>query len=182
MKNGSKLLTAVWAMVVLAAAAQIGFGDSLTETNNSTNIDGVIKPGEYSYTKRAGDMTLYANWSSGALYFGLEAETEGWVSVGFGSRRMDGAHIIIGFSDGNRGVLKEQTGMGHKHPDTDARYVQDYDVVEEAGVTTMEFVVDAAEVLGSIDNLPVIMAFGSTDALSMYHGGDREGFSIQVSK
>jgi hypothetical protein len=142
----------------------------------------VIERGEYSYTRRETGMTLYANWRGESLYLALQAGTGGWVAIGINARIMDGAHIMIGFSDGGRTVFKEQVGSGHSHRDTGNELVRDHAVTESGGRTSMEVELRAMDVLAGRDSLDVVTGYGERDSLSMYHGKNRSGFSIPVNR
>ncbi len=171
--------------VFLFLVAVGSFADShgLKETSNKTTVDGVVESDEYSYSHEFKGSTLHANWNSGKVYIGFVADTKGWVGVGFGSTRMNNSHILIGYVDNGKAKFKEQIGKGNAHTDTDTSYVQSYELKEEKGKTTLEFVFNEGDIIQSgHSTIDFIIAYGKKDSFTQYHSGTREGFSLEIVK
>lgn len=165
----------------LVAAGTFASSKGLKETSNETVVDGVVESDEYSYTRDFKDATLYINWNGGKVYIALAAETKGWVGVGFGSSRMNGSHILIGYVDKGKPVFKEQGGKGNSHTDTDTKYVQSYKMKEEKGKTTLELAFNESDIIQSGQpKIDFIIAYGKKDSLTQYHVGTRVGFSVDI--
>jgi hypothetical protein len=155
-------------LVFTVALGTAAFGQSaaLATTTNKTVVDGVVNPAEYSFSKNFDDLSLYANRTGDALYFGVVGNTTGWVSVGLGSLKMDGATIFIGFvgSDG-KVQFKPQAGSGHSHRDvgaTVAATIISHAMKESGGKTTLEIALKpAAYIAAGQSALQVIYAVGT---------------------
>src|SRR5271157_517632 len=93
--------------VALAAGAQ---GPTLAVTAATAKIDGVFEDREYSLVTEAAGIKLGLTRTPDTLFIGLSAPTTGWVSVGLGSRTMDGAIMYIGYISGATTELKVQKG------------------------------------------------------------------------
>ena len=68
----------------------------------------------------------------------MSAETKGWISVGLGSNRMDGAVMFFGFVKDDTVYFEEHLGKGHRHNKTDVQRQVEYEVTENDGVTEMD--------------------------------------------
>ena len=141
MKRFSTLFFSFILFIILGAAA-FGQAKSLAITANKTVVDGVVNPGEYSFTQDFGELSLSVNRTADALYLGAVGNTTGWVSVGLGSMKMDGSTIFIGFvgSDG-KVQFKAQAGSGHSHKDVSGDVtgtIISYAMKESGGKTTLE--------------------------------------------
>jgi hypothetical protein len=151
--------------MVLGAAA-FGQAKALATTTNKTVVDGVVNPAEYSFSQDFGELSLYANRTTDALYLGLVGNTTGWVSVGLGSLKMDGSTIFIGFvgSDG-KVQFKPQAGSGHSHKDPGADVaatIISYAMKEAGGKTTLEIALKPpAYIKAAQSALQVIYAQGT---------------------
>lgn len=165
---------------LIIAAAAISGGNGLKKTSNKTVVDGVIQSGEYSIHHEFDKMDLFLNWTQSKVYVAVVAETEGWIGVGFGSLKMNNAHILIGFVDNGKAVLKEQKGKGRSHRDTKTLYVQSFEMKETFGNTTLELEFKEEDVITpGQKSLGMIIAFGAGDSFTMYHSS-RKGFSIDI--
>jgi hypothetical protein len=137
-------------------------------------IDGAVAPGEYAYTKDFGQLAFSMSRTADTLFLAVAGRTAGWVAVGTGSQRMDGATIFIGFVDKDGKVqLKPQVGQGHSHSDT-AQAVADTVAAsamrESGGVTTLEIALkSSAYVATGQDSLSLILAVGPDDSFSPRH-------------
>ena len=165
----------------LAAVGTFADSKGLKETSNETVVDGVVESDEYSYSREFQDATLYINWRDGKVYLAVEANTKGWVGVGFGSTMMNNSHILIGYVDKGKPVFKEQVGKGKSHTDTGTKHVQSYKMKEEKGKTTLELVFNKGDIIQSgQQKIDFIIAYGKKDSLTQYHGGTRDGFSVAI--
>jgi len=159
---------------------------SLAITTNKIVVDGVVKPGEYSFTQDFEDLSLSVNRTADALYLAVVGNTTGWVSVGLGSLKMDGATIFMGFvgSDG-KVQLKAQTGSGHSHRDagSDVSGTMISSAVKEAGgKTTLEIALrPAAYINAGQSALQIIYAEGTEKSFIPRHMF-RGALSLPLSK
>jgi hypothetical protein len=115
---------------------------ALAMSTNKTIVDGVVKTGEYSFSKDFGPLTLFANRTADVLTLAVTGSTSGWVAVGLGSLKMNGATIFMGFvDDAGKVQFKPQLGSGHKHGDAaqsaDATVIS-YAIKTAGGKTTLE--------------------------------------------
>lgn len=111
-------------------------------------IDGHVEPSEYSHSKSiSGELEVHWSLTAEHIYFGLEADTAGWVSLGFEpTRAMKDADMIFCWVDDSGGsfvVDAYSTGNYGPHPpDTElggSSDVTDYDGSQIEGVTVFEF-------------------------------------------
>jgi hypothetical protein len=149
-------------------------------------VDGIVAPGEYAFTKDFGPLAFSVSRTADTLFLAIVGKTTGWVAVGMGSQRMDGATIFIGFVDKDGKVqLKPQAGQGHSHSDTTpavAETVTASAMKESGGVTTLEIALkSAAYVAKGQDSLSVILAVGPDDSFSPRHTF-RTPFSVALAK
>jgi hypothetical protein len=155
-------------------SAGAAFADSLAVTTTQPTVDGVVKAGEYSYSKDAQQLTLYVNRTADALSVAVVGKTAGWVAFGLGSLRMDGATIFMGYVQPDGTVqLKPQAGQGHSHRDT-TKDVQDTilasAMTESSGVTTLEVTLRPDTYVKSGQSvLDLIYAEGSDDSFQPKH-------------
>lgn len=75
------------------------------------------------------------------LYVQLEAEVEGWVSVGFNAQGggMDGANMILGYLDDGTPAYRDDVGEGRRHSEISTPAVADFYFSNEGGLTVMAF-------------------------------------------
>jgi hypothetical protein len=162
-------------LLLLAAATGFAQDAALAVTAKAAVVDGVVKPGEYAWTKDLGQMQLSISRSGDTLFVGVVGETAGWVSVGLGSRRMDGADIFFGFVEPSGKVqFKPQVGAGHGHSDTAEKAILDSVISsamkEEGGKTTLEFALKSAQwIRKGQAALDLIYAIGAQDSFSPRH-------------
>ena len=158
--------------LLLAAAVASGAQGTATlgTTTTPAKVDGVFSDNEYSVTTEAAGIKVGLTLAGDTLYVGLSAPTTGWVAVGFGAAKMDGAVMYIGYVTGNETQLKVQKGAGHRHADLDAGAPRQYVIREKGGQTVLEI---ALEQTGLITrgqkSLDVLVAMGSTDSFVSYH-------------
>jgi hypothetical protein len=167
--------------LLLALGAGAAFAQSLAVTTNATVIDGVVHPEEYSFTKASGPLTLFANRTADTLTLALTGKTSGWVALGLGSLKMNGATIFMGFV-GNDGKVqfKPQLGSGHSHADGTAAVIS-YAIKAEGDTTTMEISLDAKEYAkAGQSSLDLIFAMGKDKSFASYHSY-RNALSLTLS-
>jgi hypothetical protein len=169
-------ITAVMtALFLVAGTAAIFAQDKLPAGTAKPVVDGVVKSGEYSYTHDFDQqLTLSASRTSDTLYFGVVGNTSGWVAVGLGSERMDGAAIFIGYVGADGKVqFKPQLGKGHRHGEATSDIsgsVVSYAMKEAGGKTTLEIAVKAADfVKAGQGSLDVIFGEGDQKSFTQYH-------------
>jgi hypothetical protein len=169
----STLLFSFLFFIALGAAA-FGQAKSLAITKNKTAVDGVVNPDEYSFSENFGDLSLYVNRTADALYLGAVGNTTGWVSVGLGSLKMDGATIFIGYvgSDG-KVKFKPQAGSGHSHKDVGddvSGTIISYAMKESGDTTTLEIALrPAAYIKAGQSALQIIYAEGTEKSFIPRH-------------
>ncbi len=172
MKRPMKLTAVVLLFLALAAAA--GFAQSLAVSSAKPVIDGVVKPGEYSFSQQFDALTLYASRTADTLSLAVVGSTKGWVAVGLGSLKMEGATIFMGFvGEDGKVQFKPQAGTGHRHinaaKSVDATIVS-YQVKEAGGKTTLEIALKAADYIKSGQSaLDLIFAVGEDKSFTPYH-------------
>ncbi len=185
MKRFSTLFFSIMLFSALGPAA-FGQAKSLAITTNKTVVDGVVNPGEYSFTQNFDELSLFVNRTADALYLAVVGNTTGWVSVGLGSMKMDGATIFMGFvgSDG-KVQFKPQVGSGHSHKDAGSD-VSDT-IISSAlktsgGKTTMEIALrPAAYIKAGKTALQIIYAEGTEKSFIPRHMF-RGALSLALSK
>jgi hypothetical protein len=130
--------------LVLFAISATAFAQNaaLATTTTKPVVDGVVNPNEYSFSKDYKDLVLYVNRTADSLTIAVVGVTDGWVALGLGSQKMDGATIFIGFVDASGKVqFKPQTGRGHSHRDPTADVnstIVKYAMKDVGGKTTLE--------------------------------------------
>jgi hypothetical protein len=169
-----KIITAISLIAfLLTGFAAIGQTQaiSLPISKQTPAIDGVSTASEYSTVAELGKVTLRLSRTADTLYVSVSGQTTGWVAVGFGSSRMDGSLIFIGYVDKDgKAMMKIQKGAGHSHGDVQSDALIQFAGKEDKGVTTLELALKASSVIakGATD-LPVIYAMGGADSFSSLH-------------
>jgi len=165
MDSRFQLLAAALLVLCLSPAA----AQTLSVSDQAPSVDGVVAAGEYSLSRSVGKITLWATRTADELYLAVSAPTAGWVAVGFGSPRMDGADLFLGYVSGGKASFTQQLGRGHSHgPLGKPLEVRDA-LRETAGTTTMETAFPAAQVLDGGKELWVLVAYGPNDSFASYH-------------
>ncbi len=170
--------------LLLAAALTSGAQGmpTLGVTTAPARVDGVIADKEYSLVTEAAGMKLCLTWTSDALYVGLSAPTEGWVAVGLGSEKMDGAIMYIGYVSGNETQLKVQKGSGHRHADLETNTPAQYVMKESDGQTVLELALKPAGLIArGQKSLDVLVAMGGTDSFASFHKA-RAGIPVALAQ
>lgn len=183
MKRSMKLTTVVLLFTTLVAMT--GFAQSLAVTTNKTMVDGVVKAGEYSFSQEFGPLTLYANRTADTLHLAVVGSTTGWVAVGVGSLKMNGATIFMGFVGPDGKVqFKPQAGTGHRDINADKSVdesVVSYQIKEAGGKTTLEIALKSAAYIKSGQlALDLIFAVGDDKSFTPYHSF-RGSLSLKLS-
>lgn len=143
-------------------------------------VDGLISDKEYAFTVPLEKMTVVVTRSTDTLFLGLRAQTKGWVALGFGSDRMDGAHLFIATVTDGTASLSQQLGSGHSHKEVSDNLAIDYAIVEGSGRTTLEIALKTSDVISvGQTELTILASFGSTDKITAYHSS-RERFTFQL--
>ena len=149
-------------------------------------LDGVISTGEYSYTQILSDGDFILHWrvESNTITFGIEGQTNGWVSIGINpSFMMQGADMYFGWVNSNGSVVVKDayaTGPTGPHPvDTDLGGYDDvlaYNGSESGQTTIIEFTRLLVTTDSGYDNpLPqtgdvkMIWALGASDSFDAPH-------------
>ncbi len=165
MKKSILFLTVFLGLLMATAFAQ-----GLPPSANKPVADGIIAKGEYARTVSGAGMNLSLSLSSDGktLHVALEAPTTGWVAVGLGSLRMDGAFMVLAFDASGTMTISEQTGTGNRHKPNEVNKLSAGFVKETGSNTTLEFSLPVAEYLKDA-SLRMIMAFGQKDNLNSLH-------------
>lgn len=149
-------------------------------------VDGVVNRGEYTYTRDFGALALSVSRTAETLILAVVGKTTGWVAVGTGAQKMDGATIFIGFVDKDGKVqFKPQIGQGRTHKDTTpdvASTIAASVMKETGGSTTLELALkSAAYIVKGQDSLDLILAVGPEDSFFPRHTF-RTPLSITLAK
>jgi hypothetical protein len=139
-------------------------------------MDGTVGAAEYAHTYDVSPFILSMSRNGGNLYCAVSAKTNGWVAIGLGTDRMNGAVMFLGNVIGGKAGFTEQLGRGHGHGDVaaDKRTVVTYAVKEQGDTTTMEVECRAAALApaGSRE-LTVILAYSVSDSMTDRHAVHR---------
>ena len=175
---------AIWTLTVVAVTAgaqmdtqSLGAADkveaSMVAQEEAPLIDGSVRGGEYGVNLHYDGIVIGLALVRDTVYVSAAAETTGWVAVGFGSDKMDGARILFSFVDGKgRARFTEQEGSGHKHRDVSNTVATAHAVAESDGITTLEAALPVAFIRGTVDEsglFPMIMAYGMRDSMRVIH-------------
>jgi len=145
--------------------------------------DGVISDGEYTNDGTAGPLSVYWYSDGTSLYVGLQAETSGWLAIGFSpDRTHQGANIIIGaVADGKLNLLDSYgtSERGTFHTE-DVALGGVTNILASAGtnaggITTIEFQIplNSGDSFDSVltpgETVDIILVVGSTSNLTSMH-------------
>jgi len=86
--------------------------------------------------------TIHLAHDDESIFVHLEAEVEGWVSVGFNSSGggMDGANMILGYFDENgEPTYRDDVARGRSHAEAGVAAVDQFFFDRSEGLTTFEF-------------------------------------------
>jgi len=132
--------------------------------------DGLFGAAEYSLTGSYNGMKLGTSLSADGktLFVALEAPTAGWVAVGLGSLKMNGAFMVLAYDKSGTPSISEQTGAGHGHKPNTVNILTAGAVKEAGGVTVLEFALPAAGFTGAA-SLKMLVAYGKNDNFTSIH-------------
>jgi hypothetical protein len=172
--NKLRVVAVVTAVLLVIMGASAFAQGKLGVSSRKPSIDGVIQSGEYSFSQDFDQqITLYASRSGTTLYLAVVGNTSGWVAVGLGAPRMDGADIFMGFVKDGKVTFKPQVGKGHRHGDAPADVADtlvSYAMKEAGGKTTLEVALKAGSYIkGGQSSLDVIFAMGDQGNFTQYH-------------
>jgi len=174
MRRSIVLISVIVLLLALVGAAGFAQSGGLPVSAIKTVVDGVAHPNEYSFSQGFGPLTLSANRTADTLYLAVAGKTSGWVAVGLGSPKMNGATIFMGFVDGDGKVqFKAQAGAGHAHTDA-AKSVSDTvissAITEAGGTTTLEIALKPGPYITSGQSaLDLIFALGGGKSFTPVH-------------
>jgi hypothetical protein len=155
---------------MLLAVAALGGAQPLGVTGQSAVQDGIVAEGEYSWSESFQTITLHLSRTNERLFAAVEAESEGWVGIGFGSDRMTDAHIFIGLVRGDKVEMEQHGGSGHSHRPLSDPVEFEYAVRESGGATVMELSIPAEVFITEGQRrLELIIACGKGDRTRVYH-------------
>jgi hypothetical protein len=167
-------------LVLLSLGLTLASAQKLPISPSSVKVDGLISDKEYALTVPLEKMTVVVTRTVDTLHLGLSAQTKGWVALGFGSDRMDGARLFIGNVTDGTASLSQQLGSGHSHKEISDNLAIDYAIVEGSGRTTLEIALKTSDVISvGQTELTILASFGSTDKITAYHSS-RERFTFQL--
>lgn len=176
--KGKVLLTTV--LLLLASVSVLSAEQKLTVSSTTPVVDGVIGNGEYSWSTQADQATLYLNRTGDVLSAAIKSKSTGWVGIGFGSDRMNGAKIFIGYVKDGKPAFEQQIGRGHTHRGTPSPLEVKYALSEKDGVTVMELSFKLSDIIaGGSSELQVLVAYGPSDDFFSYHLF-REALTVQL--
>jgi hypothetical protein len=170
-----KNLAAILCITALLMAASVAGAQSkpveLSASDAWVTVDGVSAASEYTATAEIVKTKLSLARDKDNLYVSITGETTGWISVGFGSLKMDGSLMFIGFvgADG-KAQGKLQKGTRNTHTDVVSDALVQFAMKEAGGVTTLELVLKASSAIAKdARDLPVIWAVGGADSFISPH-------------
>lgn len=160
------------------------------------DADGVIGEGEYENSLEVGPgYTVHWNNDAEMLTMGLEAETEGWVAVGFEpTSRMNEADMVLGWVKDGQATVQDQFSIGPTGPhppDTDLGGTDDLLAsggAEQEGTTVIEFsrLLDTGDAydtaLSPGQTVTVIWALSSGDDPNPQHDAGRGSAEITLGE
>lgn len=163
------------ALVFTLAVVALSFGFSQTPPSplipgtGSPVIDGSMAKGEYGWMQTVGQFWLGVGLSSDGrtLTIGLAAQTKGWISVGLGSLRMNGAYMLIAYDNGKQN-LSEELGKGHGHSPAPGKKVTASVVKTAGGMTWLEFSIPAQDFIRN-GKLDLILGASNTADFLSWH-------------
>ncbi len=172
-------------LLVFAAAALLSasvYAQGLAPSASVPSADGSLGASEYSHSGMYGDMTFAASLSADGktLYVGLSAPSTGWVAVGLGSLKMNGAFMVLGYDDNGKTVISEEIGKGHGHKPNAVKVLSAGAVRESGGNTVLEFALPSAGYLNEA-TLKILVAYGRRDNLTSIHAKYR-AFELPLVK
>jgi hypothetical protein len=168
-------------VLVLVVGAAIGFAQQLPISPSSVKLDGVIADKEHILTLPLGKMTVYLTRTADTVSMAISAPTTGWVALGFGSEKMDGARLFLGTVVDGNAALSQQRGSSHSHKPLADTLEVSFAMSEAKGSTTLEMAFRASDVIAAGQGeLTILAAYGATDTITAYHKArDRVTVTLQ---
>jgi hypothetical protein len=168
-------------LALLSLGLTLASAQKLPITPSSVKVDGLISEKEYALTVPLEKMTVVITRTADTLFIGLSAQTKGWVALGSGSERMDGAHLFIATVTDGTASLSQQLGSGHSHKEVSDNLAIDYAIVEGSDRTTLEIALKTSDVISvGQTELTILASFGGTDKITAYHSArDHITFQLQ---
>jgi hypothetical protein len=165
------MTNAILATLILAGAYAWG----QTADGSLPVLDGMLAQGEYKTVQTSNGITIAGALSADKtmLYVAVSATTQGWVAIGLGSLRMNGAFMVMAFDNAGKPSVFFEHGSGHSHAPATASDIKTA-VKETAGVTTLEIVLPASTYVKA-GSLQMIAAFGTKDNIRTMHAGRMAG-------
>ena len=131
-------------------------------------VDGTVDSGEYRIETASEQMRIYATDSQDSLFLACSAPTGGWVALGVGSMRMNGAAIFIGYVTDGKAEFRSDLGRGHNHRESDDFTVVSYALEETEGRTVLELELLKSGIPYS-NPLKLLVGYGDKDDFRAYH-------------
>jgi hypothetical protein len=157
-------------LAALALTATMAPAQQLAVTDAAPKLDGAVSAKEYSLQVPVGKITLSAARTTDTVFLAVSAPTAGWVSVGFGSERMDKARLFLGYLSGGKPSFSQQLGAGHAHGSLSPELAVREALGEAGGLTTLEIALKASDLIpNGQKELLVLVAYGANDSFSGYH-------------
>ncbi|MBP7095248.1 MAG: hypothetical protein KBC36_04060 [Spirochaetia bacterium] len=134
-------------------------------------LDGAVADGEYAIIREASGMRLGFRLSADAstLFASVTVRGTGWVALGFGSPKMDGARMVLAYVKDGTAQFTEDLGKGWTHAPTEP-FALARAATEKDGWTTLEVALPAGAFLKG-PTLEVIAAWGRNDDFRTKHSG-----------
>lgn len=132
--------------------------------------DGRIAAGEYATSFERNGIKAWVSLSAdgATLYAAIEAPTAGWVALGLGSLKMNGAYMVLAYDASGTPFVSEETGVGFSHrPNADKRLLAS--AVKEAGTATTLEIALPAKGLADGASLRMLLAYGTRDDRTSKH-------------
>ncbi len=132
-------------------------------------VDGLTSDGEYATSQTKNDIAVGVKLSAdkSTLYLSVSATASGWIAVGVGSLKMDGAFMVLGYVDAGKPFITYEQGSGHAHSTISPPKVSAA-ITESGGKTTLEVSMPISNYVVN-NELQVISAIGSRDDAKSRH-------------
>jgi hypothetical protein len=157
-------------IVVIFLVAIISATGAWSQSSVSIPLtDGTITEGEYTILQVKNEIFVGA-WLSAdktRLNLSVSAATSGWIAIGVGASKMDGAFMILGYVASGKPFITYEQGAGHAHSTIAATGVT-AEISESDGKTVLEVSMPAASYVSN-NTLQVITAFGTKDDAKSRH-------------
>jgi len=148
------------------------FANAQDKAVPAPKVDGIVVAGEYAKSYDFPPFTFHISRVKDHLYMAVSVKTSGWVAIGLGSNRMNGADFFMGNMTNNKAGFTEQQGRGHSHGPVPAGKgdMIAFAVKEAAGVTTMEVECKPDGLVApDAKEIPVLLAYSASDDFFSYH-------------